>query len=80
MFSAMVTIDFGVLGDYIFKHAHGLSHVVRIRRFLALFGATLIASYRAWKVVENSLPQGCLPKHLFWAMIVIKFMPLNMLM
>ena len=68
----MVAIDFGVLGDDIFKRAHGLSHVVRIRRFSALFGATPIACNRAWKMIENYLPPGCLPKHLLWAMIFIK--------
>lgn len=71
----MGTNSFGLLGQAIFKPAHGLSLVVRTRWLPALFSGTPISCYRAWKMIENSVRRGCSLKPLTWAMIFIKIYP-----
>ena len=68
----MSSSKFAEHGDLIFKRAHGLSHVVRKRRFSDLFGVTPEACERVWQMIYEKVPRNAQWKHLLWAMIFLK--------
>eukprot|EP00171_Calliarthron_tuberculosum_P002996 IDg2996t1 len=64
--------DFATIGDRMFKRAHGLSAVVRKRRFRALFGISAQVCAETWKKLPASVLQDAHPKHLMWALLLLK--------
>lgn len=59
-------------GDWIFRNAHGLSRVVRKRRFRALFGVSPEVMAETWSLLQSSRPPKSKPKHLLWALLFLK--------
>ncbi len=57
-----IPTNFSDAGDLISRRAHGLSPVVRRRRFSALFGATPTACARGRNTIYSALPKSCEPK------------------
>ena len=54
------------------SQAPGLAVTAHERRFRSLFGVSPLACSALWSRIMRSLPHGCRPIHLLWALLFLK--------
>lgn len=62
--------NFWVLGEKYIKYKH--YSVTGLRRFKSYFGVSPEVCSISWNMLENEIPYGGEPKHLLWALMLLK--------